>query len=419
MQEYIRKLISQTIALIEKNKSHGNEFNLLKISGMGSSEVFTHTPILKELLDPRGSHGQGNLFLKSFIDSFCSEFIVDEFVQIKKEQRVGDKKKSYGQIDLIISNKTQILIIENKIYAEDQVKQLNRYYEYCESTKKQQFMIYLTLDGKEPSQFSLGNIKNVDGKYFLNDGENQQNIYLKCLSYQTDIIFWLKNIQSAIGKASNLVAAIQQYINLLKMLTGELITGKKEKKKMLIDVQLNELEAIKKISDEYSSSEYRGKLLYNLFEYIKNVFVQTGEFLDSNTDDFLNIQYNIRNCQKWFDQLSSKNLSQNRDVIGCVLQSKINPNITFLFVAATDYFHYGIVLKENKNLSLDQIQQLFPTWAVRDTWKKIPNSWISHSIGNLRGFSGDAFKLLTIRNNIFLDDFINDRLKELDLIIKK
>ena len=78
---------------------------------MGSSEVFTHTPILKELLDPRGSHGQGNLFLKSFIDSFCSEFIVDEFVQIKKEQRVGDKKKSYGQIDLIISNKTQILII--------------------------------------------------------------------------------------------------------------------------------------------------------------------------------------------------------------------------------------------------------------------------------------------------------------------
>ena len=54
---------------------------------MGSSEVFTHTPILKELLDPRGSHGQGNLFLKSFIDSFCSEFIVDEFVQIKKEQQ--------------------------------------------------------------------------------------------------------------------------------------------------------------------------------------------------------------------------------------------------------------------------------------------------------------------------------------------
>jgi hypothetical protein len=51
--------------------------------------------------------------------------------------------------------------------------------------------------------------------------------------------------------------------------------------------------------------------------------------------------------------------------------------------------------------------------------EKIPNSWISHSIGNLRGFSGDAFKLLTIRNNIFLDDFINDRLKELDLIIKK
>ncbi len=419
MQEYIKKLIAETIGLIETNRSHGNDFNLLKISGMGSSEVFTHTPILKELLDPRGSHGQRDLFLKIFIDSFCPEFILDEFVQIKKEQRVGNKNKSYGQIDLIISNKTQILIIENKIYAEDQAKQLSRYYEYCESMKKQPFMIYLTLDGKEPSQFSLGNIKNIDGKYFLDDDANQKNIYLKCLSYQTDIILWLENIQSATGKASNLVAAIRQYINLLKMLTGELITGKKELQKMLIDVKPNELEAIKKISDEYSSSEYRGKLLYNLFEYIKNTFMETGEFLDSNTDAFLNIKYNIKNCQKWFEQLSSKNLAQNRDVIGCVLQSKINPNITFLFVAATDYFHYGIVLKENENLSIEHIQQLFPTWAVRGPWKKIPNSWISHSIGNLRGFSGDAFKLLTTQNNIFLNDFINERLRELDLIIKK
>ena len=50
MQEYIKKLIAETIGLIETNKSHGNDFNLLKISGMGSSEVFTHTPILKELI---------------------------------------------------------------------------------------------------------------------------------------------------------------------------------------------------------------------------------------------------------------------------------------------------------------------------------------------------------------------------------
>ena len=56
---------------------------------------------------------------------------------------------------------------------------------------------------------------------------------------------------------------------------------------------------------------------------------------------------------------------------------------------------------------------------MRGPWKKIPNSWISHSIGNLRGFSGDAFKLLTTQNNIFLNDFINERLRELDLIIKK
>lgn len=201
------------------------------------------------------------------------------------------------------------------------------------------------------------------------------------------------------------------------MLTGEVITGKKELQKMLIAVQPIELEAIKKISDQYSSSKYRGNLLYNLFEYVKNKFLETDDFLNSN--DFLNIQYNVENCTKWFDQLSSKNLSQNRNVIGCVLKSKINPNITFLFVAATDYFHYGIVLEDNNDLCIKDIQEIFPTWVVRDNWKKIPNSWISNSIGNLRGFSGDAFKLLSTRNNIFLDDFIDDRIRELELVIKR
>ena len=50
--------------------------------------------------------------------------------------------------------------------------------------------------------------------------------------------------------------------------------------------------------------------------------------------------------------------------------------------------------------------------------EKIPDGLISKGIENLRNFSGDAFKLLAVKDNNFLDDFIKDRLQEMDIILK-
>ena len=68
MNSKISQIIQSTLNILEENNSHGNNFNLLKICGVSNSEVFTHTPILKELLDPEGTHGQKDLFLKSFVE---------------------------------------------------------------------------------------------------------------------------------------------------------------------------------------------------------------------------------------------------------------------------------------------------------------------------------------------------------------
>lgn len=411
MQEYIDKLIKQTVEIINKNKAHGDFFNLLMLSGVGSSEVFTHTPILKELLDPNGTHGQKDLFLKSFISYFKLDFEIDNFFSIKREFRCAQ-----GQIDLLLENKNKAIIIENKIYAGDQSKQLNRYYDYCIEKKKAPSIIYLTLQGNKPSQSSLGKIINKDDKYFLITNNEINSIDLQCLSYKEDITKWLENhILYLVKETPNIESAIRQYLNLLKILTGELITVNKELKKMLVDITPVELEAIRKLSTQFNSSAYRGELLFKLFEYVESKFLETGNFEKSS--EFKSIHYTANNCKKWFKQISNSNPAAERDVIGCVLKSKKRPDINFIFVAATDYFHYGIALSEESSTKLEDILKFNPTWGEPKYWKKIPNGWVSKAIGDLRGFSGDAFKLLSIKDNKDLNDFINDCLSELDLLI--
>ena len=46
----------------------GEHFNIFKILGIARREVQTHSPILGELLNPNGCHGQKDLFLQLFFD---------------------------------------------------------------------------------------------------------------------------------------------------------------------------------------------------------------------------------------------------------------------------------------------------------------------------------------------------------------
>ena len=62
---------------------------------------------------------------------------------------------SSGRLDLFIKNASFQLIIENKINADDQEAQLERYYRELSENQGNTFIIYLTRDRKEPSEKSL------------------------------------------------------------------------------------------------------------------------------------------------------------------------------------------------------------------------------------------------------------------------
>jgi hypothetical protein len=179
-------------------------FNIFSILRDEHDEVNLHSLFLAELLNPKGTHEQGNVFLRKFLDlNEISEF------QLKNTY----VKKEYKNIDILIANDTQAIILENKIYAEDQPRQLARYYKIIQAEGfKDIFVIYLTLDGNDPSRQSIDNAFEDDILYKV--------------SYKDDVNSWLDECLKEVVLFPVLRETIVQYQRLTKKLTGQtLIQG--------------------------------------------------------------------------------------------------------------------------------------------------------------------------------------------------
>ena len=142
----------------------GEDFNIFSILRIKRKEVITHTPMLAELLNPHGSHHQGAAFLKLFLETCINDqepvvYNNPETFRVRTEERTDQ-----GQFDIFLEKeKEACIVIENKIDAEDQDSQLNRYYQYARKrfSDNQIKLIYLTLDGSPPEEKSL---KAVNGQ---------------------------------------------------------------------------------------------------------------------------------------------------------------------------------------------------------------------------------------------------------------
>ena len=118
----------------------GEHFNIFSVLGVESKENKTHSNFLAELLNPKGSHLQGNKFLKLFMEiigkelseeNACSilseKFINSTTTIVTTEFSIGNlnfKDIEGGRIDILIENRDNKICIENKIYAQDQEAQI-------------------------------------------------------------------------------------------------------------------------------------------------------------------------------------------------------------------------------------------------------------------------------------------------------
>jgi hypothetical protein len=96
--------------------SSGEKFNIFNILKLESSEVRMHSAILTDLLNPEGSHGQSDLFLKLFIKQFEIQNFETKSAFAEAEYNSGPINQDYtkgGRIDILItdSSKNKYIII--------------------------------------------------------------------------------------------------------------------------------------------------------------------------------------------------------------------------------------------------------------------------------------------------------------------
>ena len=281
-KEKLQNLINQTHLLVkhqkEKEVLKGEKFNVFSILKMESKENATHSAFLSELLNTKGTHLKGNIFLRLFLKIIDYSSLDIDSCQVKVEHPIGkrdDEKKTGGRIDIYIwDNQGNSISIENKIYAGDQNKQIER---YCNYNKAKNKVYYLTLEGNEASKESCGKLKAGSDYYTL--------------SYKEDITNWLQLCMKESVENPILRETIKQYILLINKLTH---TMNKEEEKELFNLILQNSEEATVIANNYQNAVWN--LSRNLRKKIKSKLELT---LGENHKVMLGTDVNKTYSQIW------------------------------------------------------------------------------------------------------------------------
>jgi hypothetical protein len=155
----------------------GEKYNLFRVADIAHKEVIM-CRVLADLLDPRGKHCQGSRCLGLFWETVSPKLpgleLRIEDTKVTAEYVIDENRR----IDITLEDGKIFVPIEVKIWAGDQPKQVADYYEFAKKKNNVNVpVLYLTVDGHEPSDFSKAGV----GK----DG------YVP-LSFKNDILAWLE-----------------------------------------------------------------------------------------------------------------------------------------------------------------------------------------------------------------------------------
>lgn len=159
---------------LDRIRAHLNRFNPIKVMGMAHMEI-RHSAILGWLLDPQGTHGFGDRFLKGFLThalrgsevSSAQPTALDVW---RSDMSDAEIRQEWNNIDLLVLSPRNkwVFIIENKFHSSQHSNQLSRYYETIENslinTKNYNEVrgIFLTLNNEEAEDKNYTPIKYTD-----------------------------------------------------------------------------------------------------------------------------------------------------------------------------------------------------------------------------------------------------------------
>ena len=200
MEVSYERLLAHVARLYERHEAAREgrtSFNVFDVLRSPSDEVNLHSRFLHALLDHRETVGSGRENLRDFLTEVAR---VEGF----RLEGVGVSRET-DNIDLLISNGEQAVVMENKIWAGDQERQLQRYHCKLRSQGYDSSAIhirYLTLFGDKPSGQSIGDLP------------------CETLSYKESLPPWLKRCAQRAFENPALRESIAQYLQLIRTLTG-------------------------------------------------------------------------------------------------------------------------------------------------------------------------------------------------------
>lgn len=242
---------------VKERRARGiHDYNVFDV--LETKEV-KHSKFIASLLDPKGLHYQGDLFLREFINACgISDFGLDTSnVQVFRE---------YENIDIYITDGNKHIIIENKRWTGDHNEQVARYIQTIidEQNKDELSEIYerilvLYLTPFDYVIKELGGINEV-GKDYLKLRQNQ--VDFRHISYENEILNWLNEVKIEIVNLTDLNVIITQYEKAVK----NLINGEKMENNLIIEQIKKNYKLCVNIHNEFENAKIN--LLNELFSKV-------------------------------------------------------------------------------------------------------------------------------------------------------
>lgn len=304
------------------------DFNIFTVLRKEHEEVNLHSQFIVELLSNIPHYS--NIFLKLFLEEIGELDFYDPKIKVLKE---------YKNIDILLKNGADALIIENKIYAEDQGEQLDRYYKEMKTKHNKIKVFYLTLDGHDPSEQSLGNTlslmeKSIEGK------EKVTNI-----SYEINISKWIEECIKESSRVPTLRETLIQYLEVVNKLTGNTMNKsyKSEVSKHLMKSSKNMLLA-RDIIQGYNQAIHTLKL--NFWKNLEKEILEDINFKNFKISSF--------------DKYSKELIEKNKNDYGIIIPIKnLEDNIKLvLMFEVNHYFFLGFLLiKDDEYIEIKKIKE--------------------------------------------------------------
>ena len=300
------------------NETSLDSFNIFSILRKSDDEVNLHSKFIYELLNPHGSHKQGDIFLKLFLQT----------IELKFETFGVYAFREKYNIDILLQSKKASIIIENKIHTQDHSEQLSKYLQTIQNQGYQDkniHLIYLTLFDEEPNEIAIRDrVINI--------------------SYSQTIKIWIENCIKEVALFPTIRETLMQYLNLINKLTQQ-----SQYKGFILEVkdfllQENNLQTLLNI--EQALVEAKIEVQLNFWKTLRAHLTPhyPFKFYSLNGDSKLE-----KSVHKYYKK------QKNRKDYG--LEYQIDDNLYF-FIELRDNIYYGFYFLESKNIQPQQEEKL-------------------------------------------------------------